>query len=244
VASSTIAPTPITTEVSNSFVAAPAISVTVSTTAAITIVASTTTTLFPAPKTACRSVMHIGDSTGVRLWDPALMAGDANTMLARYRDVGVEVVFHDDSGGRSIVERIDSSQSNAAEVALRARESGFEGCCVIMIGTNDAANVAAGGVPGFDGRIRRLLEVIGSEPVLWLDAVTMVDEGPYASAVMEQWNAALRAATTDLATVEILPWTEFVRPEWFAIDGVHYGEDGRIWRSAVTALRLAEVFPA
>ncbi len=45
------------------------------------------------------------------------------------------------SGGRSVIEHLDG-QEDGEVVAKRIRKSGFHGCWVIALGTNDAANVA------------------------------------------------------------------------------------------------------
>ena len=64
-------------------------------------------------------------------------------MGQRYRDIGVATVFPDNDGARAIIEHIDSDP-NALEVAQSVRDNGYHGCWVLMVGTNDAANIAAG----------------------------------------------------------------------------------------------------
>jgi hypothetical protein len=191
-------------------------------------------------------VIHIGDSTGVYLWESQYVGGvEANTMRERYRSVGVEQVFDDNSGGRSIEERTADWQTTAFEVAVAARDNGFTGCWVLMIGTNDAAAIAAGASMDAAERILRMLYVIGEEPVLWVDAVT--DgwvEGGYRNESMQAWNDVLQWIASERPNVEVLNWSERVVPDWFLDDGVHYTSDGHAWRAAITALALAEAFPA
>ena len=172
------------------------------------------------------------------------MDGDANTMGERYRSIGVERWIEDNSGGRSIVERSSDWQTNALEVADAIRSSGFSGCWVVMIGTNDAANVAAGAAAGYEDRILRMLYVFGGDPVLWLDAATVRSGSSYANRHMEAWNEALYAVANDHPHVSVLPWSERVRPEWFVDDGIHMTTEGRIWRAAITAAGLVDAFPA
>lgn len=165
-------------------------------------------------------------------------------MEARYRAVGVGVVHADSSGGRAVIERIDASQRTALEVATAVRHDGFHGCWVLMIGTNDAANVAAGAGVGPAARITAMLDVIGDDPVLWVDARTARSAGAYADAAMREWNDALYLIAADRPNVEVLRWSEVVLPEWFSSDGIHYNATGRAARTELTAATLRERFPA
>jgi hypothetical protein len=194
--------------------------------------------------TSCTDVAHVGDSTAIYLWEPQYVDGLANTMGERYRSVGVERWANDSSGGRSIRERVAEWQTNALEAADAIRASGFRGCWVVMMGTNDAANVAAGSNLGYDERIRRMLFVFAGDPVLWMDAATNRTQTAYRNDNMRAWNEALRRVTEEHENVTIVPWSEQVRSEWFVSDGVHVGTEGRIWRAAITAAALADAFPA
>lgn len=194
--------------------------------------------------TSCTEVAHIADSTGVYLWEPQYVDGAANTMGERYRSVGVERWINDSSGGRSIRERHAEWQTNAVEAADAVRRSGFDGCWVIMIGTNDAANVAAGANLGYDERILRLLFVLGDDPVLWMEAATNRTQTAYRNDNMRAWNEALHRIAADRVNVRVVPWTDHVQADWYLSDGVHMGTEGRIWRAAIIAAALADEFPA
>lgn len=195
-------------------------------------------------RTACRQVVHIGDSTGLAMWAAADVGGDpAATMDARYGAIGVQAVHPDNSGGRSMVERLPG-QANAVEVAETVRAGGYDGCWVLMIGTNDAANVGAGGTPGLDERIARLLDVIGGQPVLWVNAVSRSADPVYGDTVMQQFDAALDRAVAAHPNLRVLDWARLAQADWFAADGLHYSTLGRAWRAAVTAQALALAFPA
>ena len=173
------------------------------------------------------------------MWSAGDVGGDpAATMEARYRAVGVESVYPDVSGGRSTVERLDG-QTNAIDVAEAVRAGGYAGCWVIMIGTNDAANVAAGGVPDLDARIAALLEVAGTMPVLWVNTVSRHTDPIWSDTQMQQFNAALARATAAHPNLRVLDWASRVRPEWLTSDGLHYTTEGPIWRAAITAAELA-----
>ncbi len=194
--------------------------------------------------TSCTDVAHIGDSTAVYLWEPQYVDGMANTMGERYRSVGVERWINDSSGGRSVRERVADWQTNALEAADAIRDSGFGGCWVVMIGTNDAANVAAGSNLGYEERIRRMLYVFVGDPVLWMDAATNRSQTAYRNDNMRAWNEALYRVTSEHDNVSVVRWSEQVRSDWFVSDGVHVGPEGRVWRAAIAAAALAEAFPA
>ena len=188
--------------------------------------------------------MHIGDSTSEHLWDPSTVGGDPNaTMLARYAAVGVEEVSNETSGGRSTVERINRQQRNAIEVAQEVRDSGFHGCWVLMIGTNDAANVAAGANLGLDARIESMLAIIGDDPVLWVNTASISDIAWYGDDSMQAFNAALADAATRHANLWVFDWATVVQADWYGPDGLHHNPAGRAWRTALTAQELALAFP-
>ncbi len=193
--------------------------------------------------TACTEVAHVGDSTGVYLWEAQYVDGAANTMGERYRSVGVERWIEDNNGGRSVRERVAAWQLNALEAADGIRRSGFRGCWVVMIGTNDAANIAAGANLGAEERILRMLFVFADDPVLWVDAATIRSGTAYRNDNMRAWNETLYRIAAERDNVQVLRWSERVRPEWFVADGIHMGTEGRVWRAALTAAALVEFFP-
>ena len=193
--------------------------------------------------TSCTDVAHISDSTGVYLWEAQYVDGAANTMGERYRSVGVERWIDDSSGGRAVRERTADWQTTALEAADAIRRDGFRGCWVVMIGTNDAANIAAGAGVSAEERILRLLYVFGDEPVLWVDAATARTNTAYRNDSMRAWNDTLYRIAAERPNVEVVRWSERVRPEWFLADGIHMGTEGRIWRAAMTSAALAEFFP-
>ena len=215
------------------------------TTTTTTTSTSTTTTLPPPPTTtSCSQVVHIGDSTSIGLWAPEDVGGADLTMEARYLAVGVDVVYPDNDGGRSIVETQNTSQINAYDVAAAVKSNGYEGCWVLMIGTNDAANVAAGSTIGFDERINKMLNLLGDDQVLWVDAVSLLANDPiYGSQVMKAWNEALYRLTADHPNIAVLHWSDLVKAGWFARDGLHYNQTGLAQRAAITAAAMVEYFP-
>jgi hypothetical protein len=213
------------------------------TTTTSTSTTTTTTTVPPPPQTSCEQVVHIGDSTGVPLFDPAGVGGAELTLDTRYREVGVDVVYPDNDGARSIVERIDD-RPNALDVAQGVRDNGYDGCWVIMIGTNDAANIAAGASTSAEQRIRSMMDVIGGDRVLWVDTVSQRTDDAYRNASMLAWNQELYRVLAEYPNARVFRWYDVVRPVWFRNDGLHYTIEGSAQRAALTAAALLEAFPA
>jgi hypothetical protein len=193
-------------------------------------------------RTACTAVVHIGDSTSVGLLSPDSIADPAQRLDAQYARIGVIDFRAEVSGARSIVEAL-SGQENAEQVALRQRASGFHGCWVVAVGTNDAANIGTGsGVPAAE-RIDRMMAVIGYDPVLWVDAVTRTGTGAWAEPNMDAWNQALAAARSRYPNIEIYDWATVARPAWFQRDGIHYTSAGSVERARLIADALADTYP-
>jgi hypothetical protein len=132
-------------------------------------------------RTSCRNVAHIGDSTSVDLISSAILPDASQRLAARYRDVGVKDPRIDASGGRSIVEELPG-QRNGYTVASLWRAHGYHGCWVFALGTNDAANVAAGSAVGLTARIDQMMAVAHGQPVLWVNTRTELSAGPWSEA--------------------------------------------------------------
>ena len=125
-------------------------------------------------QTSCRSVVHIGDSLSVGLVSAALIPDEEMQHRRPVPPVGVPDVRLEISGARSVIEHLDG-QLAGEEVARRLRRNGFEGCWVVALGTNDAANVAVGSGHGYSDRIDRMMAIIGDDPVVWVDIKTQRD---------------------------------------------------------------------
>ena len=185
----------------------------------------------PRASTSCTAIAHIGDSISVGMSDEP------------YERIGARDVRLDVSGARSAIERHEG-RPNAVEAAEDLREDGFDGCWVIAIGTNDAANVAAGSSYGASERIDRVMEIVGDDPVLWVDAKTTTDKGFYADENMRLFNQALAKAHARHPTLEVFRWSEVALSSWFSPDGIHYTSTGYARRAALIAAAVAEAFPA
>jgi hypothetical protein len=227
----------------------PSTTSTVAPTPTSTITSATTTSLATAPPvhpaattTRCTTVAHVGDSTSVGLFEPAFMPDPADALPAQYERVGVLALYTEVSGGRSTIETI-GGEENAFDTVRRLRGMGYRGCWVVTIGTNDAANVAIGGVPDLSARLDRMMFLFGTDPVLWVDAVTNLDEGPYADINMQPWNDVLDAAEARFPTLRVFRWSDLAIDEWFVPDGIHYTSGGAAWRSHAIADALVAAFP-
>jgi hypothetical protein len=166
----------------------------------------------------------------------------ADALPAQYERVGVLALYAEVSGGRSTIETI-GGEENAFDTVVRLRGMGYRGCWVVTIGTNDAANVAIGGVPDLPTRLDRMMFLFGTDPVLWVDAVTNLDDGPYADVNMQTWNDVLDAAETRFPTLRVFRWSDVALDEWFVSDGIHYTSGGAAWRSHAIADALVAAFP-
>ena len=114
------------------------------------------------------------------------------------------------------------------------------------MGTNEAANVAAGSTVGYDDRIdsddgddRR------REPVLWVNVKSLVASGPYAA---DEHGGVERGAAARPATrypnMRVYDWASDVKDDWFIPDGIHFTTPGYAARGRLIADALLEAFPA
>jgi hypothetical protein len=193
-------------------------------------------------RTSCRTVAHIGDSTSVDLISPDYLPNPAQRIGARYADVGVKHLKIDASGGRSIVEELPG-QLNGYKVASAWHDQGYHGCWVFALGTNDAANIAAGSNVGMTARIDQMMAVAHGAPVLWVNTRTLVASGPYANANEQAWDKALVKALARYPNLRIFNWSAVAHPSWFLSDGIHYNSPGCAIRAKAIADALARAFP-
>lgn len=192
--------------------------------------------------TSCRSVAHIGDSTSVDLISPASIPNAPERLGARYAAVGVKHVKIDASGGRSIVEELPG-QLNGYKVASAWRNQGYRGCWVFALGTNDAANIAAGSSVGMMARIDQMMAVAHGQPVMWVNTRTLLSSGPWANANEQAWDKTLVRALAKYPNMRIFNWSAVARPGWFLPDGIHYNSAGCAMRARAIAGALARAFP-
>jgi peptidoglycan/LPS O-acetylase OafA/YrhL len=196
-----------------------------------------------AKSTSCHSVIHIGDSTSDGLVSAQYLPNRTQRISAQYARVGATTQHFEISGARSIHERFEGLP-NAADVASAWRTKRFQGCWVLALGTNEAANVAAGSSVGYDQRIDSMMSTIGRQPVLWVNVKSLVTSGPYAAPNMQAWDAALVSACRRYPTMRVYDWASDVRDAWFIPDGIHFTTPGYAARGRLIADALLEAFPA
>jgi len=193
--------------------------------------------------TSCRRVVHIGDSTSEGMISSNYLPDASQRLVAQYRRVGVRRTILEITGGTSIVETL-RGDVDARVVARRLVRHGYRGCWVIALGTNDTADVDVGSSISLGQRISDMMAIIGTQPVLWVNAKTLVSSGPYAESGMVKWNRALDAACPRHPNMHIYDWAAAVQDKWFIPDGIHYYSAGYAARAHLIADALAEAFPA
>ncbi|MGE5408851.1 MAG: acyltransferase family protein [Syntrophothermus sp.] len=197
-----------------------------------------------ATKSSCRAVVHIGDSTSEGLDSPEYLPVKSQRIENRYNEVGVRQVHMEVQGARSIEERFEE-QPNAQEVAEAYKAQGYRGCWVLALGTNEAANVAAGSNVGERERIDKMMNIIGDEPVLWVNVRSLVEPGdPYSAENMKKWDEELVRACATYPNMRVYNWAADVKDSWFIEDGIHFTSPGYAARALLIAHALAHAFPA
>lgn len=195
------------------------------------------------PRTSCESVVHIGDSTSLGLTSPVYLPDPTHRIDAQYMRVGATEVRPEISGARSIIEHL-AGQENAADVAKRIKNEGYEGCWVFALGTTDAANMAVGSNYDQTERIKRMMGAVGDDPVLWVNVKTIETSGAWRNEVMQKWNEGLESAVETYPNIHIYDWASVVQDAWFTDDRIHYTSAGYVERSRLIADALAELIPA
>jgi peptidoglycan/LPS O-acetylase OafA/YrhL len=194
-------------------------------------------------KTSCTSVAHLGDSTSEGMVSSDYLPNVHQRLADRYEDVGVQSVYTDITGARSVVEVLPGTTNgfNAAKALIKR---GFHGCWVIALGTNDTADVAVGSNVGLAARVTEMMQVTKGEPVMWVNVVSLLSSGPYAEANMQKWNAALMHACPKYPNMRVFNWAAIPKRSWFINDGIHYTSLGYEHRAKDIADGLATAFPA
>jgi peptidoglycan/LPS O-acetylase OafA/YrhL len=195
------------------------------------------------PRTSCRSVVHMGDSTSEGLISPDYLPNPADRIPARYADVGVVHSIMEIQGATSIVETINN-QPNEYTIAKQLVAGGYRGCWVIALGVNDTADVYVGSAVGRVQRIQRMMSVIGNQPVLWVEVKSLLSSGPYSEQNMMLWNQALQEELPHYPNMRLYNWPAVVQNSWYISDGIHYTSYGYMQRARLIADALATAFPA
>jgi peptidoglycan/LPS O-acetylase OafA/YrhL/lysophospholipase L1-like esterase len=196
-----------------------------------------------AAQTSCKSVVHIGDSTSEGLISADYLPSPKERIGAQYARAGVTKFIPEISGARSIVETYDG-QPNAYTVAQQQIRQGYQGCWVLALGTNDAADVYAGSPTTMATRIKEMMKLTGNHPVMWVNVKSLLASGPYAEANMQAWDSALIQACASYPNMRVYDWAAAVKDSWFISDGIHFTSAGYAARARLIAQALATGFPA
>lgn len=188
--------------------------------------------------TSCTSTAHIGDS---------LSAYTLPGLRSEYEGRGVTRLVTSAYGGRGILQKVPADPETGRAAAVRIRGSGFSGCWVVALGTNDTANVAAGAWYTRGAAIDRMMSAIdstGRARVLWVNAYTTRSTGYWSNANMQLWNQALAAAKGRWPNLRIFNWaaTAATGAAPFS-DGIHHTSAGYAVRNRSIAGALASFFP-
>jgi len=193
-------------------------------------------------RTSCQAVTHIGDSTSEGMISSDYLPNPAQRLAAQYHDVGVGSVRWDISGARSVVEVLPG-QVNGYDAAQAIYRSGFRGCWVIALGTNDTADVAVGSNVGLMTRIQRMMAAAHGEPVMWVNLRSLLAGGPYSEANMVTWDNTLLKACAKYPNMRVFNWAALAKTKWYISDGIHFTSDGYAARGRLIAQALARAFP-
>ena len=199
-----------------------------------------------AGKTRCTTVIHVGDSTSIGMFDDGYLSDPQRNAQVTYKNVGAQNVVADVTGARSTVESLEGDPSIRDSVQqLLDQGYGEDACWIIGAGVNDAANRAVGGSGEEDWRVDQIMELLGDAPVLWPTAATNRDSGAYDNANMAPFNEALLAARDRYPNLVVYDWASDVHQEWFLPgDNVHYQTEGNEKRAEYFSKALTLAFPA
>jgi hypothetical protein len=155
----------------------------------------------------------------------------------------VRTTYPEVSGARSIVETFKGIP-NGATVAQDHIAARYHGCWILALGTNDAADLAAGSEVGLKTRINRMMAIIGNQPVMWVNVLTLPGSPQYyGEDGMKHWNEDLLAACRRYPDMRVYDWAAHAKPSWFVPDGVHYTTPGYERRTRLIARGLVKAFP-
>jgi peptidoglycan/LPS O-acetylase OafA/YrhL len=193
---------------------------------------------------SCTSVVHVGDSTSDGLDSSDYLPDPAQRIPAQYARVGVKHTFMRVTGGTSIVETLPGTV-NALTTVQQMLASGYHGCWVFALGTNDTADVSVGSNVGLVQRIDEMMQAVHGQDVMWVNVKSLLSSGPYAESGMQNWDDALQQVCSKYPNnMRIYDWADAVQNRWFIPDGIHYYSDGYAARAHLIADALAEAYPA
>jgi peptidoglycan/LPS O-acetylase OafA/YrhL len=205
-------------------------------------------------RTSCASVVYIGDSTSAGEIETDYVPNRRQRLPAQLAKIGVKHPYIEIQGARSIVETFEG-YPNAPTVAENRISSGYDGCWIVAMGTQDVDNAYDGGI-GYSARITRMMKALHGQPVMWVSAVSLLRAGDtylsrgYNEANMQKWNRTLLGFCKRYPNMRVFDWGAWARTKWFdsdghfEYDGIHYNTVGNIAKARLTSQALAHAFPA
>ena len=185
----------------------------------------------------CPTVAHVGDS---------LTANTVDALSAAYRAAGASPRI-DAYGGRAVLQKLADDPKTGKQAALDIRASGFDGCWVVALGTNDTANVAAGASYTRATSIDEMMMAIDpahDAPVLWVNTFTTRTTGYYANDNMVLYNQALTEARARWPNLIVFDWAAIASGGSAPfVDGIHHTTAGYTVRNQAIANALQLLAP-
>lgn len=184
---------------------------------------------------ACKKVAHLGDS---------LTAYTVDALKDAYAAVSIDARI-EAYGGRAINEYCCGDTKNGKQAAAEVVASGFEGCWVVALGTNDTANVANGATATRASRIDGMMKTIDPDAkvtVMWVNTYTTKTDGFWSNANMKLWNQALEDAKARWPNMQIFDWASIAATGSAPFsDGIHHTTEGYKVRNAAIAKAVSEL---
>lgn len=210
----------------------------------------------PDAQMRCATVVHVGDSTSIGLFNANDVPQGADTGFQTYLNHGATDVVDSVFGARATAQGYEEYPSAVESVSdLVAQGQDPDTCWVIATGVNDAANYAALPDYGYEqnpdeikGNIRTMLDLLDGQMVMWNTVGTYQPSNPYYdNSYMELFNKLLKEVAKEYPNVAVWDWAKEVaeHSDWFIPgDGTHYLPEGNSERAQRFASALAHAFPA
>jgi hypothetical protein len=104
-------------------------------------------------------------------------------------------------------------------------------CWIIALGTNDSSSSSS---PSDPERFDMMMEVIGNDPVLWVNVWYDSTREGYQEQNALAWNSLLIEKKKSHPNMKIFDWATIAKshPEWFISDKIHFNSNGarqRAW---------------
>ena len=189
------------------------------------------------PRFECSKTAHIGDS---------LTAYTIPTLTNEYKAHGVTDLVLSAGGGRSVFQKVTPDTETGKVAAARIRSSGFKGCWVVALGTNDTANIAAGANYSRAAAIDQMMTTIDETkkaPVMWVNTFTIKTSGYWDNENMILWNKALDDAKARWPNLRVYDWASKAKGGTAPyVDGIHHTKAGYAVRNKAIAEALVTFF--